>query len=114
MVARWHIPRRNLDSGNQERYERELSSLKIMIDIPHTTFRRAKALATTKGLPLKQLLAAIIDGQLRDASPAEARKSPWMKLFGAFAKSKEMRAETRQIQKLIDDEFERIDSTDRK
>jgi hypothetical protein len=32
-----------------------------------------------------------------------------MKLYGAFAKSEEMRAETRQIQKLIDAEFERID-----
>lgn len=35
-------------------------------------------------------------------------ETPWMKLFGAFAKSEQMRNDTRRIQKLIDKEFEKI------
>jgi hypothetical protein len=37
------------------------------------------------------------------------KKPAWVKLHGAFAKTKAMRAETRRIQKLIDAEFEGVD-----
>ncbi|MBM3838207.1 MAG: hypothetical protein FJ398_09610 [Verrucomicrobia bacterium] len=41
---------------------------------------------------------------------APLEKEPlWMKDFGAFGQTPETRAETRRIQKLIDDEFESLE-----
>ena len=87
--------------------------MKTTIEIPEKTFRRAKTLASAKGITLKQLFTEAIEDKLRHGKPrAEADGPPGMRLYGAFAKSEEMRAETRRIQKLIDEEFERIDLED--
>lgn len=87
--------------------------MKTTIEIPSTTFRRAKTLAAAKGITLKQLVTEAIEERLRDGSKrAKTKELAWMKLYGAFAKSSKMRRETRRIQKLIDREFERINPED--
>jgi len=48
-------------------------------------------------------------GRGEDLAKGEPR---WMKLYGAFAKSEDMRSDTRSIQRVIDEEFERINPGD--
>jgi hypothetical protein len=87
--------------------------MKTTIDIPDKTFRRAKTLAAKKGIPLKRLLAEAIEDKIsRSSEESDGEPPPWMKLYGEFAKSEDMRHETRRIQKLIDGEFERIEPED--
>ena len=83
--------------------------MKTTIDIPDKTFRRAKTLAAKKRIPLKRLFAEAIEDKIsRSAKESDGEPPPWMRLYGAFAKSEEMRDETRRIQEVIDREFERI------
>ena len=87
--------------------------MKTTIEMPDKTLQRAQNLAADKGITLTELVTEAVEDKLRrSVKPAEAGEPSWMKLYGAFAKSEEMRAETRQIQKLIDAEFERIDPKD--
>lgn len=87
--------------------------MKTTIDIPEETLRRAKTLAAANGMTVKQLVAEAIEDKLSHCAKSPKAKEPaWMKLYGAFAKTKATRAETRRIQKLIDGEFERIDPED--
>jgi len=87
--------------------------MKTTIEIPDNTLRRAESLAADKGITLTELVTEAVEDKLRRSpKAAQAGEPSWMKLYGAFAKSEEMRAETRQIQKLIDSEFERINPED--
>ena len=83
--------------------------MKTTVEIPEKTLNRAKTLAAEKGLSLEQLVAEAIEDKIgRDDEPGKGEPR-WMKLYGAFATSEDMRADTRSIQKIIDEEFERID-----
>lgn len=87
--------------------------MKKSINIPEETLRRAEALAAASGVTVKQLVTEAIEDKLSQcARRPEATEPAWVKLHGAFAKTKAMRAETRRIQKIIDREFERIDPED--
>ena len=87
--------------------------MKRMIEIPEETLQRAKTLAAANGVAVKQLVAEALEDKLSQcAKRGKAKEPTWIKLHGAFAKTKAMRAETRRIQKIIDGEFERIDPED--
>jgi hypothetical protein len=87
--------------------------MKTTLEIPDKTFRRAKSLAASQGLTLRQLVTDAIEEKLRNGATRPEIESPaWMKLHGSFAKTAEMRSDTRRIQKLIDKEFERINPDD--
>ena len=87
-----------------------MKRVKTTIEIPDMVFRRAKTLAASKGISLKQLVTEAIEEKLN----RKARGSPaWMKLAGAFGSTPAARAETQRIQKIIDQEFEQIDVEDR-
>jgi hypothetical protein len=87
--------------------------MKTTIEISDTTFRRAKILAAAKGITFKKLVAEAIADKVNNGGKTSRSSEPaWMKLHGAFAKTKVMRAETRRIQKVIDGEFERINPED--
>lgn len=84
--------------------------MKTTVEIPEKTLKRAKTLAAEEGLSLEQLVAEAIEDKIgRDDEPGKSAPR-WMKLYGAFAASEDMRADTRSIQEIIDEEFERIDS----
>ena len=84
--------------------------MKTTIEIPETTLRRARNLAAAKGITLKRLVAEAIEEKVSNGGTKSKSGEPaWLKLHGAFSKTKAMRAETRRIQKIIDGEFERID-----
>jgi hypothetical protein len=87
--------------------------MKTTIEMPDKTLRRAQNLAADKGITLTELVTEAVEDKLRRSTTrSESGEPSWMKLYGAFAKSEEMRVETRQIQKIIDEEFERIDAED--
>jgi hypothetical protein len=84
--------------------------MKTTIEIPDTTFRRAKSLAGSQGITLKQLFTQAIEERIRQKSGGGCSAQPaWVKLGGAFGKTPAARAETRRIQRLIDGEFEAIE-----
>ncbi len=79
--------------------------MKTTIEIPGTTLRRAKSIALSRGISLKQLFTEALEDKLKLAG-APPEEPAWMKLAGAFGKSASVRAETRRIQQRIDAEFE--------
>ncbi|MBI4028005.1 MAG: hypothetical protein HY360_23675 [Verrucomicrobia bacterium] len=88
--------------------------MKTTIEIAEPVFRRAKVHSAGHGITLKQFITEAVEEKLRSSSAASGSvERPWMKGFGAFGKTAAMRAETRRIQKLIDEEFEQIETEDR-
>jgi hypothetical protein len=88
--------------------------VKTTIEIPDVVFRRAKSLAGSLGISLKQRFIEAIEERLQGRNSRSGSGTPsWMKLAGAFGKTPAMRAETRRIEKLIEEEFEQIEVEDR-
>ena len=89
--------------------------MKTTIEILDSTFNQARSLADSKGISVKQLFTDAIEETVRrNATKSKSRSEPtWMKLAGVFGKTSAARAETRRIQKVIDEEFERIEPEDR-
>lgn len=62
---------------------------------------------------MKQFVAEALQEKLANGSISRTGAKPeWMKYFGTFGKTAQMCAETRRIQKIIDKEFESLDSED--
>jgi hypothetical protein len=85
--------------------------MKTTLDIRDSTFRRAKTLAATKGITLKQLFTEALDDKLRQSvRGGKGMEPPWIKGFGALA---DLRTESARLMKLIDQEFESIEAEDK-
>jgi hypothetical protein len=90
-----------------------MALVKTTIEIPERTFRQAKSLAGALGISLKQLVNDAIEQEIRRKSArSDASQPPWMSLAGAFGRSPGAKAETRRIQKRIDDEFEKSEDNE--
>ena len=78
--------------------------MKTTLEIPDPIFRRAKAKAAEQGVPLRQFVTEAVAEKLRSASaPGE---KPWMASVGAL---RHLRKETARINKVIEEEFEKIE-----
>ena len=63
---------------------------------------------------MKQFVTEALQEKLTNGQSGKPGAQPtWMNYFGAFGKTAQMRAETRRIQKLIDQEFDVIDPEDK-
>jgi hypothetical protein len=82
--------------------------MKTTLEIPDPVFRKAKAKAAERGIPLRQFVTEAVEEKL-SRPPAGAGK-PWMKMVGGLS---HLRKETARIQRLIDGEFEKIEPEDR-
>ena len=80
------------------------TTMKTTIEIPDSVFRRAKSKAAERGVPLRQFVTEAVEEKLR-VSSADAYKA-WMRHIG---KLKDLRRETRRIESLIEDNFEKIE-----
>jgi hypothetical protein len=80
--------------------------VKTTLEFPDPVFRKAKAEAAQRGIPLRQFVTEAVQEKLAAAKPAE---KPWMKALGGL---RHLHAENVRIQKLIDDEFETIEPED--
>ena len=85
-----------------------LPSMKTTIDIPDELFRLAKARAAMSGISLRQFVTDTLRLTLEQhRTPDGPSDPPWMKGFGALA---ELRSETARIQRLVEAEFEQIET----
>ena len=71
--------------------------------IPDTIFWRAKSAAVARGVPFREFVSEAVKDKLAPKTRAGVR--PWMKLVG---KLKHLHAETRRINRLIEEDSEKI------
>jgi len=76
--------------------------VKTTLEIPDFLFRRAKSVAAERGIPLRQLVTEAVQEKLKTTS----RERPWMKHLG---KLKHLHTERKQIDRRVQEAFERID-----
>jgi hypothetical protein len=81
--------------------------VKTTLEIPDPLFRRAKATAAHRGQTLRQFVTEAMREKLEARKPAGSQ--PWMQFFGAC---KGQSAEFRKIDRVIAEEFGRIDHED--
>ena len=81
--------------------------MKTTLEFPDPVFRKAKAQAAERGIPLRQFVTEAVQEKLAAAKPAD---KPWMKGAG---KLRHLHKETVRIQRLIDKEFGQIEPEDR-
>ncbi len=80
--------------------------MKTTLEIPDPTFRKAKATASALGIPLREYVTQAVEEKLsQESRPIK----PWLECAGELA---HLHAETLQIQKIIDEEFEQIEPED--
>ena len=82
--------------------------MKTTLEIPDPIFRRAKAKAAERGVPLRQFVSEAVAEKLRMKSSARAEAR--MRLAGSL---RHLRKETARINTLIEQEFERIEPEER-
>lgn len=89
-----------------------MGAMKTTIELPDPILRQARILAAARGTTLKQLFTEALEEKLRTA-PERLRNAraerPWMAGFGELSHLSE---ETRRIQRIIDDEFGRLEPED--
>ncbi len=77
--------------------------MKATLDIPDAVFRRAKAVAAQRGIPLRQFVTEAVEQKLATNS---STGKPWLELAGRL---RHLHKETARIERLIEAECERID-----
>jgi len=82
--------------------------MKTTLEIPDPVFRKAKARAAEQGIPLRQFVTEAVQERI-DAGAASGKK-PWMKMAGGL---RHLHKETARINRLMDEEFEKIEPEDR-
>ena len=80
--------------------------MKTTLEIPDPLFRRAKSAAAERGIPLRALVTEALTDKLRVPSTGD---KPWMKSFG---KLRSMHKETLRINRIIAEEFNKIEPED--
>ncbi len=78
--------------------------MKTTLEIPDAIFRRAKAKAAERGVPLRQFVSEAVAEKLGTKSFAQEKART--KLTGSL---RHLRKDTAKINTLIEREFERID-----
>jgi hypothetical protein len=78
--------------------------MKTTLEIPDDIFRRAKSAAAQRGEPFREFVTQAV----KDRLSAENRsvKRPWLRLMG---KLKHLHKETERINRLIEEDCEKID-----
>lgn len=76
--------------------------MKTTLEIPDHVFRRAKSAAAERGIPLREFVTEAV----KDKLAAKTGEKPWVKHMG---KLKHLHRETERINRLIEEDFEKID-----
>jgi hypothetical protein len=79
--------------------------MKTTLEIPDPVFRRAKSLAAARGIPFREFVTEAVKDKL--AAEVQAGEKPWLKHMG---KLKHLRKETRRINRLVEEDSEKIDA----
>ncbi|HTQ61265.1 MAG TPA: hypothetical protein VMI32_13645 [Candidatus Solibacter sp.] len=78
--------------------------MKTTLEIPDPLFRRAKSRAAERGIALREYVTEAVKDKL--ASDTKSSKKRWVKFMG---KLKHLRKETSRINRLIEEDSEKID-----
>ena len=78
--------------------------MKTTLEIPDAVFRRAKAAAAARGIPLRAFVTEAVKDKV--AAETKAGERPWLKHMG---KLKHLHKETVRINRLIEEDSEKID-----
>jgi hypothetical protein len=81
-----------------------MEKMKTTLEIPDAIFRRAKSVAGERGIPLREFVTEAVREKL--AAGAKTTEKAWMKYFG---KLKHLHKETVRINRLMEEDSERID-----
>ena len=79
--------------------------MKTTLEVPDSVLRRATSVAASRGIPLRQFVTEAIKVKL--AAEARPGEKPWVKLMG---KLKHLHKETLRINRLIEQDSEKVDS----
>jgi hypothetical protein len=82
--------------------------MKTTLEIPDAIFRRAKSAAASRGIPFRALVSEALADKLRAQN--DRGDKPWMKTFG---KLRHLHRETAKIDRIIEEEFDQIETEDR-
>jgi hypothetical protein len=82
--------------------------MKTTLEIPDAIFRRAKTVAAQRGIPFRALVSEALADKLRAQSTNDCK--PWMNTFG---KLNHLHKETAKINRIIEKEFDQIETEDR-
>ena len=80
--------------------------MKTTVELPDALFRSAKAHAAQEGLSLRIFFERAVASQLRRKQEPVAAPG-WKRSFG---KLKDIKAATREVQRIVDREFSRIET----
>jgi len=81
--------------------------MKTTVELPDALFRRAKALAASRGMTLKRFFTEALEEYVRRRTSKE--DPPWMAGFGALS---DLSDENRHILGIIEEQFETIHPED--
>ena len=84
--------------------------MKTAVELDESTLREARVVAAGRGMTLEQFVAEVVQEHLRRSSPEAHdpdKEPPWMAGFGVLA---DLRDENRCVLRMIEEEFERLDS----
>ena len=81
--------------------------MKTTLEIPDAIFRRAKTVAAERGIPFRALVSEALSDKLRAQGVRDSK--PWMKTFG---KLRHLHKETARINRIIEEEFDQVESED--
>jgi hypothetical protein len=79
--------------------------MKTTLEIPDAVFRRAKSAAAARGIPLRAFVTEAVKDKV--AAETKAGERPWLKHIG---KLKHLHKETVRINRLIEEDSEKIDA----
>ena len=82
--------------------------MKTTLEIPDAIFRRAKTVAAERGIPFRALVSEALSDKLRAQSDRDSK--PWMKTFG---KLRHLHKETVRINRIMEEEFDQVETEDR-
>jgi hypothetical protein len=79
--------------------------MKTTLEIPDAIFRRAKSAAAERGMALREFVTEAVKDKL--AANAKVAEKPWVKHMG---KLKHLHQETERINRLIQEDCEKIEA----
>lgn len=82
--------------------------MKTTLEIPDAIFRLAKSVAAERGIPLRELVTEAVKDKL-----ADIRKDGDKRWMAAFGRLRHLRKEGAKINRLIEEEFEKVEAEDR-
>ena len=81
--------------------------MKTTLEIPDPIFRRAKSVAAQRGIPLRAFVTEAVTEKLEASLKIEEK--PWVRLAGGL---KHLHKETLRLNRVIKNEFEKIEPED--